>query len=156
MTFFADDSLMAARKLTLEEQEIAFEHAIAGDTLTATGEALGFKTRMAFYEYCKRDPDFSKALHDARVAGNDYIEDELRHITSLEENPNVARVRMESLCRLLTFRNPAKYSQRIDVNVTQTVDIGSSLARMHARLLETYAPQQLDVTPKLNDINDLL
>jgi hypothetical protein len=157
VTFFADDRRMAARILNPEEQECAFELGISGDTLTKTAEILGFTSKMAFHRYCLKHPDFASELQAARNAGNGHIEDELRHLMDNETNPHRARVKADILCRLLAFRDPGKYAtNRMELNVTQTVDIGSSLARMQARLSETYAPQQLDVTPKVNDINELL
>jgi hypothetical protein len=67
------------------------------------------------------------------------------------------RVQVEAYAKVMGYRNPQRYGNRIDVNLTQTVDIGSSLAKMQERLDATYR----DVTPaiegaKAKDIKDLL
>lgn len=151
---------MSARKLTPEQEDVAFEHAISGETLSKTAQVLGFNSPMAFYEYRKRNPAFSKALSDARIAGNEHIEDEIRFVADDYLDPQKARVKMESLCRILAYRDPSKYGNKVDISISQAPDMGGSLARMQAQIGATYGgalTQAIDVTPqKPNEIADLL
>lgn len=147
------------RQLTEEEIELAIESQLKGERLTTTAEKLGFSQLSDFYRYRLRDTAFSKRLSDARTQGSELMEDEVRYVADDYHSPHTARVKMESLCRLLAFRDPAKYGNKVDITIAQTVDIGSSLARMQGRLDSTYR----DVTPsviegeteKPNDFNDL-
>ncbi len=138
--------------LTAEEMEIAFEDAINGQPMSNTADALNFPNRMAFHRYLVKHPEFAKALQSARLAGNDFIEDEIRHVTSIETDAKLARVKLEALCKLLSFRDPTKYGNRVDINLHQTADIATELVRLQSRLDSTYR----DVTPQItSEINEL-
>lgn len=147
------------RELTEDEIQLALEDGIAGQPLSKTAESLGFKSRMAFYEYCQSHPIFNKALRDARLAGCDYILDNIKQLPESESDPQMMRAKLDVNARLLKLIDPKTYSERIDVHTTQTSDIGSALSRMEQRIASAYnAPQieSIDVTPqKPNKISDL-
>lgn len=145
-----------ARELTNEEMEKAYQLAITGTPYTKIASDLGFNNDMAFFTYRQRHPDFDTALRSARHAGNDLMEDEIRSVADIYDNPQTARVKMESLCRILAFRDPTKYGNKVDINLTQTVDIGSSLNRMQQALDATYRDVTQIAAPKeSNDSEDL-
>jgi hypothetical protein len=143
--------------LTEEQIEMAIESVLRGDTLARTGELLGFKTRMEFHDYLRRHPFLDEKVRAARIDGCIHLEDRMLNVTKEVEDPRLARVQVEAYAKVMGYRNPQRYGNRIDVNLTQTVDIGSSLAKMQERLDATYR----DVTPaiegaKAKDIKDLL
>lgn len=144
------------RILTREQEDLAFESQFRGDTLTRTAELLGFNSPMHFYEFRKTHPNFSKALSDARNAGSEMIEDEIRYVADNYDNAHTARVKMEALCRLLGYRDPQKYgTNRIDMTVTNTGDLGAALARMDAQIEGTYRDvTQSALTPAPQKLND--
>lgn len=146
---------MGARKLTQEEQDIAFEYALQGVSLAKTAKTLGFSNDMAFHRYCLNDPVFAKELDAMRARSCPHLEDKMLEIPETCGDAKIGRVQMEVLGRILAYRNPLRYGNKVDITMTQTVDIGSSLARMQSRLAATYA-SQIDVTPIASDINDLL
>lgn len=151
---------MRLRELTEDEIQLALEDGISGETLTKTAETLGFNSKMAFHNYCKRNPVFAKDLQAARLASTDHLEDRMLKLIETCDDPKLMRAQMEVLGRVLAYRKPGTYGQRIDVNMNQTSDIGASLARMEQRIAGAYntalnAP--IDVTPKKpSDINELL
>ena len=147
---------MGTRKLTPEEQERAFQLAIEGQSYRNISKSLGFNCDMNFFDYRQREPEFERRLTCARQAGNILIEDEIREVADTYDDPQRARVKMESLCRILAFRDPAKYSQKVDITMHQTISLSSDIANANARI---EALLQRDVTPLLekpNDIEDLL
>ncbi len=143
------------RILTEEEKILAFEMAIQGQGYREIAQALGFTSHFAFYNFRVKDPVFDKALLHARHAGNVLMEDEVKRFPETESDPQMVRAKADIYFRLLGIRDPSRYNPKMDINVTNTVDIGSSIARMHERLAASYAA--IDVTPKkLSDINELL
>ena len=148
------------RELSQDEMEIALEDGISGETLTKTGETLGFNSKMAFHRYCLKHPIFAKELSAARLASTDHLEDKMLKLIETCDDPKLMRAQMDVLARVLAFRKPERYGQRIDLNVNQTSDIGAALAQMERRVASAYnAPllDAVDVTPqKPNTINELL
>ncbi len=145
-----------ARVLTQEEQDEAYELAIRGHGYRKIAESLGFSSDYAFYNFRATRPDFAKALMAARDAGNILIEDEIKEIPETEDDPQMARAKADILFKLLAIREPARYNPKMEINLTQTMDIGHSINRMQQALDATYR----DVTPQLetqkpNDFNDL-
>lgn len=148
------------KTLSLAEEEQAYTMAITGDSLTNIAKALGFAHDYEFYRFRLAHPDFSKLLDGARDASNAHFEDKMLRVTETEASPHAARVKLDAYGRVMGYRNPQRYgTNRIDMSVTTTVDIGSSLARMQARLDDTYRDvTQLAIeapATKPNDFNDL-
>ncbi len=65
-----------------------------------------------------------------------FLEDDLLNIHVLEPDSKMARVRLEALVKVLAFRNPAKYSQRLDVSVNQTISIRHALENSNVRIID--------------------
>lgn len=142
------------RVLTSEQEDIAIEAALTGQSLSSTARSLGFNSEQAFYEYRKRNPDFAKALADAREYSCEVLEDQILSLADDYDSAHHARVKLESIKSVLAYRKPERYGNRIDLNVTQHLDISGSLARMEQQLNASYR----DVIPLIanpNDINDL-
>lgn len=143
------------RELTDDEVELALRLQSEGQSYAKTAESLGFKHIRDFFEYRKTHPEFATALDAARNDSNVYLEDKLLTVTQDIDDPKMARVQLEAISRALAFRDPKRYGQRVELNVTH-LDIGGSLSRMQGALDAAYR----DVTPALepkkpNDPNDL-
>ncbi len=122
-------------RLSKELEEEALELAIKGDTYAKISKLLGFTTDMAFFRYREIYPDFNLALTRARAAACDGLEDQLLRCAE-SHDPKAARVKMESIAKILAYRNPQKYGNRVDLNVTQTIDIVGSIERAERRVKE--------------------
>ncbi len=133
---------MSARQLTEDETAMALEMYTMGERLKTIAEKLNFKDLMEFFRYRQRNPCFDKLLLNTRAQGNELMEEEIRFAAEDFHNPHTARIKVDALNRLLKFRDPAKYGDKVDINLNQTVDISQSLARMQTRLAGAY-----DVTP---------
>jgi hypothetical protein len=140
------------RELSEEEQELALVMCIDRKSFTAIARALDFPNDMAFVRYRKAHPSFDTALKTARGDRCEYLEDDLLAVADGGYDGKVARVKMDSICKLLAFSNPGKYGQRVDVNVTQSLDLSGVLAAANARL---PAPER-EVEQISNDFSDLV
>lgn len=141
--------------ITQDQKELAYEYAITGISLAKTAESLGFKSIWQFNCFCEANPEFKNTLYAARNNALPHMEDKMLAIKDTCTDPKLARVEMECLARVMSYRDPGRYGNRVDVNVHQTLDISGSLARIDAQIATTYR----DVTPQIEkpkEINDLL
>lgn len=129
--------------LTPEQQERAFELAISGDTLARIASELGFPNNMGFHRYRQAYPLFDKQFRAARHAGNELMEDQILTAADNYLDPQQARVKVDALARVLGYRDEKYRTNRVDINVNQTVDISGSLNRLQAQIETAYR----DVTP---------
>ena len=151
---------MSARVLTIDEENLAIEAALTGQSLAKTAESLGFTTAQSFYNYRKSNPDFDSALNSARLNSCDHLEDQIIGLADSYESAHHARIKLESLAKVLSYRKPERYGNKVSLDITTQVDICSSLARMQARLVGEYGaasstPIMLE-TKKPNKIEDIL
>lgn len=128
--------------LTPEQEEIFFEDALACIPMYETAQKLGFTSKYTLFTYCTKNPEFHSKIKQARLDACDFIEDQMWQIPE-KYDAKKAKVVLDMYCRLLAFRNPAKYSQRIDLNVNQTVSIRYNLEAADSRVKELLR----DVTP---------
>lgn len=125
-------------KLSDEQKELALSLAIKGDTVTKIAEAL-LLTNWLFYRARVADPSFNQAFHDARAEGVNNQVDRLDNIHDEFEDPQVMRVVSDNIKWKASKLNPKTYGDKLDVNVTQTVDISGALDEAKKRIK--------DVTP---------
>jgi DNA-directed RNA polymerase subunit L len=140
------------RELTNDQIELALELALNRATIREIGERLGFTSDMEFYRYRQAHPLFDQELLTIRVASCEHLEDDLLNVCEGDINPKLARVKMESICRILAFRKPEKYGPKIDLNVNQRLDLAGVLAAANARLPESAR----DITPRQSDLDEIL
>lgn len=95
----------------------------------------------------------------------DLLADEVVHLADGDGDPAKVRNQMQARQWLASKLYAKRYGDRIDLNVTQTLDIGSTLAEARARLLpardlaDIVDAQVIDAsvenTPKLSDNKSL-
>lgn len=92
---------------------------------------------IRFYKSLEQYPDLQNAYACARQALADSYGDEIITISDTEEDAQKARNRIEARKWLASKMHPSVFGDRLDVNVSQIVDIGSALkdARLRAGLL---------------------
>lgn len=137
-----------AIELTEEQIEYALEYVIDLKKIDKLHQKLGFKSRLAFHRYIQSHPEFEKQMDEAKRGACRYLEDDLLYVND-DHDPKAARVALEAISRMLVYLNPAKYSQKIDLNVNQTISIRSNLDASNKRLsglvgLKDVTPAQLD------------
>ncbi len=81
---------------------------------------LGFKSRLAFDRYLKTDPEFQAEIKQAELDACTYLENDMLNVHRRAKGDHkLARVLLEAYAKILAYRNPAKYSQKLDLTVTQ-------------------------------------
>lgn len=133
------------KKLSAEQKELALEHVLELRPLELLHKKLGFKTRLQFHRYCQSDPEFNLQMEETKKAACKYLEDDLLFVCD-EHDPKQARTKLEAISKLLVFLNPSKYSQKIDLNLNQTISIRIALDGSNDRI----AGLLRDVTPRLS------
>lgn len=131
-----------AMKLTEEQKSLAIGMAIDGETLKRIAEALCLSPKQ-FWQARQDDPSFQNAFALARQEGIHGMVDRLDTIHNDIDDVQRARLASENIRWKASKLNPTTYGDRLDVNLNQTVDLGSALqaAKDRARLAER------DVTP---------
>lgn len=133
--------------VTKDMENAAVEAVICGGLLTQVQVLMGFRPdqKMALFKYMERNPEFRERLYRARAESCWFLEDQLMTVCEdYADDAKMARVAMEKIAKILKYRNPSVYGDRVDLNVT-TVDLTGALgeARERARLV-VEAPIAID------------
>jgi len=137
--------------LTEEQQETAIELASRGCSLN---EIIGtiVVTEYGFLKAREHNPEFEARFQSARLEGLEHIADDLIDIADEYADVQRARLKSENMKWLLSKRKPQIYGDKLDVNVTQQVDIATALNEAKKRAL----PQsERDVTDTSTNVIQL-
>ena len=114
----------------------------------------------------RSDKQLATAYARAVEIKADLMADDVVHIADTDEDAARARNRMQARQWLASKLYAQRYGDRIDLNVSQTIDIGSTLAEARARLLpvrdqhELIDAQAIDISrqndPKPRDNESLM
>jgi hypothetical protein len=137
---------MKTVQLTEEQRALALKLAAEGEPVQVILEALS----LGHYEFWiarQEDDRFAMAFIQARQEGLEAVADTL--LTLADQMPDVQRARLksENIRWILSKRKPYVYGDRIDVNVTNTVDVASALleAKNRAALPNDYQHKIVEV-----------
>lgn len=134
---------------TNEQLETAIDLAIKGEPLKVIIDAM-LTTEYDFWKYCQVTQDFEISFTQARQAGLEHIADGL--ITAHKDEIDVQRARLKSdnAKWLLAKRKPSVYGDKVDIHVTQTIDISHALseARSRSRDVIEVGMKKLESTKK--------
>lgn len=133
------------QSLTEEQIDSIYEDALCGKHSFETAKRLGFTSKSAYWLFLRKHQDVKKELEMARFDSCMFLEDDLLNIHRVFPDAKMARVMSDNYVKVLAFRNPAKYSQRIDLNVNQHVSIRASLDGANERFLDLVK----NVTPTM-------
>lgn len=120
-------------KLTEDLEDLAITMSLEGKMLTEIWAKLGFTNPTAFFWYREKYPEFNEAINRARIQYCETIEDRVLHISELYSFKE-AKTQLEAYTRVLAWRVPTKYSQRIDMNINQNVSITHNLSNANERM----------------------
>lgn len=138
---------------TEEQLELAIELAAKGEPIKEIVTQI-VSDEYTFWRYRQHYPDYQNRFEQARQEGLEQIADGL--ITAHKDEVDVQRARLKSdnAKWLLSKRKPSVYGDKVDIHVSQTIDIGAALAEARKRALPS-SPQSnteddvIDVTPSL-------
>ena len=122
--------------LTTTQQlvEHIIDDVLAGSTLKNALRDCGL-TAQAFARILQGDRTAAAAYARAAELRADLLADEIISIADSDDDPAKVRNQINARQWLASKLNAKRYGDRIDLNVTQTVDIGATLAEARARLL---------------------
>lgn len=136
-------------ELTPEQEEIALNEAINCKPYSKIAKLLGFTNDMAFLKYRRANPFFEERLQATRTHAFEELAYSVLELVDKYADPQQARAQLDAIKNFLAWMEPQKYGQRLDLNITQTLDIAGAIerAKQHA---------EIDITPKRNTIGDLV
>lgn len=121
-----------APEYTQEQLDIAIDMAAKGEPLKRIVEAM-VTHETGFWLYRQQHPDFKITFEHARQEGLEQMADGL--ITAADDYVDVQRGRLKSdnVKWLLSKRKPEIYGDKVDIHVSQTIDITAALTEAKAR-----------------------
>ena len=129
------------------------ERIAAGDRVDKSLEALKI-TRNMVRAYLRDVAGARAEWDDAREASADAYFDELQDVTyNPGSDPAAARVKQQGLMWMAAKRDPRRYSDRVDHNVTvKTIDLTRIIEAANARLASARVIDGQVVVPALIDL----
>jgi hypothetical protein len=120
---------------TDEQLEKTIELASKGEPLKRIIDEAILGSEYLFWLYRQHYPDFNNTFEQARQEGLEHLADGL--ITAHEEHHDVQRARLKSdnAKWLLSKRKPSIYGDKVDIHVSQTIDISAALMEARSRAL---------------------
>jgi hypothetical protein len=142
--------MSADRKLTENELDWLIEDTFKGLSIDETIKKLEFRGRREFNAFLKNNPDIKEKVEEAKIESCDYLENDLLNIHKRAKGDHkLARVLADTLIRVLQFRKPEKYGNKIDVSMN-VVSIAGNIEKANERvkaLMKDVTPQVLEIAP---------
>jgi hypothetical protein len=113
-------------------------------------------TTIRFYELAETTPELSAAYARAKRARAELVAQEIVAIADSEQDAQRARNRIQARQWYASKILPREYGDRMDINVTQTIDIGSALQDARARALRPVCDQRGELDSQAVDYMDVL
>ena len=142
---------------TEEQLQKAVELASKGEPFKVIIDEAMLDSEYSFWLYRQHYPDFSISFEQARQEGLEHLADGL--MTAHKDEPDVQRARLKSdnAKWLLSKRKPNVYGDKVDIHVSQTIDIGIALTEARKRALpqsDSSSDDYIDVTPEKTNAGD--
>ena len=102
--------------------ETICEHVAAGKTMRALDAMPDMPCSTTVLKWQQKIPGFKQAMDLARELSADQLADDAVHIADTEKDAQRARIMADVRKWIAGCRAPRKYGQRMDLNVTNTVD----------------------------------
>lgn len=112
-----------------------------GTSLKVIADAVGVHV-SSIARWRLENDDFHRLYSQAQEIGFELEADSLKTIADEYVDVNKARLKSDNLKWLLARRAPGKYGDRLDVNVTQSLDINSALNEARRRVRPSGDLQQ--------------
>lgn len=144
MTTSKPTSAAALPLVTDQSVSSVIERVLNGSTLKDAAKACGL-TPSGFHARLQTDRDAATAYARAVELRADLLADEALTIADTEDDAAKARNQIQVRQWLASKLYARRYGDRIDLNVTQTLDVTSTLAEARARRLRPVR-DQYDVT----------
>ena len=141
---------VGADEYTQEQLDVAIELATKGESLQNIIDAI-LTTEYRFHKYRQMTHEFEVAFSQARQEGLEYIADGLLNAHKEEIDVQRGRLKSDNAKWLLAKRKPSVYGDKVDIHVTQTIDISHALIEARSRVVENVIEVKvLDAVKKTN------
>ena len=114
-----------------------------GHTWKKIADTVGVHTQL-LGRWLREDTDFSNLCAQAREFGFDVRAESIIEIAEQESDVQRARLRTDVIRWLSERQAPAKYSERVNLNVTQNLDIAGALTEARARITPLRHPDDAE------------
>lgn len=138
------DEIQGLKQLTNEQIDFACEHILKRQHYDLLPAKLGFTSKVEFMKFCKANPQIEQLFEESRLESCKYLIDDALFVHD-EYDAKAARVKLEAIRHRLSSIDPARYGNKIDLNVNQNVSIRSAIESSKDRVAELMK----DVTPAL-------
>ena len=132
-------------------QDLILELICNGKTITDIQKQLSINPRT-WWETLQQDPLFQERMSLARAHAADLMADTVLTLADDYENPHQGRLKFEIISRYLSWMQPQKFGQKLDMTITQTIDIAGAIERATQRVVLDVAPLQLSEPKNINDL----
>lgn len=120
-------------ELTEEQKFTAINMAIEGQNLKSICNAI-LVTQWQFWDYKNRTPEFNNIFESARQEGVETMVDDIQVIADQEPDVLRARLKSENIRWIASKRKAHVYGDKLDLNITQVVDVGMALKEAKQRV----------------------
>ncbi|QMP18238.1 clamp-loader subunit [Ralstonia phage RpY1] len=114
-----------------------------------------FNSVGALYECISGERELSVRFTRAMEIRAELLVDEMTAIADSDDDPQRVRNRVDVRKWIASKLLPKKYGERIDLNVTQTIDIGEALREARSRIVRPIADQSDVVDAQVVDLQDV-
>lgn len=137
-------------KYTDEQLKIAIELASQGKPLREIITQI-VSSEYEFWLYRQHDSDFNNLFEQARQEGLEHIADDLMTIADDYVDVQRARLKSDNAKWLLSKRKPQIYGDKVDIHVSQTIDISGALNEARSRAFPVRQEEDdiIDVQPSI-------
>lgn len=114
-----------------------------------------FSSVGALYDCVSGERELSVRFARAMEIRAELLVDEMTEIADSNDDPQRVRNRVDVRKWIASKLLPKKYGERIDLNVTQTIDIGEALREAKARIVRPVIDQLPTPQPQVIDLQDV-
>ena len=135
-----DDVISKRNEERRKAAETVINTVYAGGHVADCLRDLGMHPAL-FYNVLNSTPELFDAYTRARHFRAELMADEIVQIADTDPDPQRARNRIQARQWRTAKLDPKTFSDRIDINVTQTVDVASALSEARSRILRPVCDQ---------------
>lgn len=121
-----------AMELSPEQQDTVLRLAVDGESMRTICGVIGI-SRHQMWRYREKYPTFDHAVTRAQMEGVEAQTDLLLSAHEDYKDPQRAKVMSDNVKWLASRRKPETYGDRLDLNVTERVDVGGALIEARKR-----------------------
>lgn len=122
-----------------EKVVTVIEMVAEGALLKKSLEEQGLRP-VEFFRALRTDTQLEMDYDSAQLSRAELLVEELVDIADTEADPIRARVRIDARKWYASKMRPSKYGERIDLNITQVVDIRAAIADARKRVIDIVVP----------------